>query len=346
MEQKGESSYFTRWTWVGTWLRCLPAQLRPRVLIATQGGEAVAAAILVARRERRHAILNVRQLHFNSTGDPALDCITIEYNDFVGASDPVLWQAFLRWFAAGEADELLLPGHSGDAPGRLASEKGLLHTERRQFGFICNLGEKSRQAGLSRNTRQQLRRSLRDCEELGELRIEAAGDVTAALAWFDAMKVFHVRSWARRGKRHAFYFPFFERFHRAHIQTGAGDGSVQMRRVTAGGNVLGYLYDFCHDGRVCAYQSGFDADCIRLRPGYVSHALAMEQCARQGARSYDFLAGENRLKRSLAANTYTLGWHRFGRPTAALRFEAIAARTISPLRADRRNDRSASVPAR
>ena len=48
----------------------------------------------------------------------------------------------------------------------------------------------------------------------------------------------------------------------------------------------------------------------------------MEQAARDGARFYDFLAGDNRLKRSFGDRVYTVDRHVFGRPTVRLRLEA------------------------
>jgi CelD/BcsL family acetyltransferase involved in cellulose biosynthesis len=185
-----------------------------------------------------------------------------------------------------------------------------------------------------------LRRNLRDCEALGPLRIEAATSAGEALAWLAELKALHVASWTRRGRRHAFHHPFFEAFHRALIETGAADGSVQLRRVSAGGAVLGYLYDFRRNGHIYAYQSGFDDSRADLRPGYVAHLLAIEQCARNGDRIYDFLGGDNRLKRSFADLTYRLATHRFGLPIAGLKIEAAARHAISRLRGARRTAQS------
>jgi CelD/BcsL family acetyltransferase involved in cellulose biosynthesis len=209
---------------------------------------------------------------------------------------------------------------------------------RTQPGFLRALGGQSLEDGLSRNTRQQLRRNMRECEKLGPLCIEAAASSEAALTWFAELKALHVRSWTRRGRRHAFHYPFFERFHRALIETNVSGGSVRLWRVSAGSSVLGYLYEFLHDACVYSYQSGFDDSHADLRPGYISHALAMEQSGWHGVHAYDFLGGENRLKHSFGNQRYVLGWHHFGRPTTSLRLEAAALRMISRVR--RRPDRN------
>jgi CelD/BcsL family acetyltransferase involved in cellulose biosynthesis len=340
LERAGDNSFFVSWAWIGTWLRCLPEQIRPELLVAVTGDGEIGAAILVAHKARRRGFLNLRQLHFNATGEPAFDCIMIEHNGFVdGGAGRSPWPDFLRWFAReGRADELVISCIAEDLHGAMPRDVRLLHGNTLAPGFACALpqgGTEAILAGFSANTRQQLRRNLRDCEALGPLRIESAASACEALVWFSELKALHVASWTRRGRRHAFQHPFFETFHRALIETGAADGSVQMRRASAGGAVLGYLYDFRRNGRVYAYQSGFDDSRADLRPGYVAHLLAMEQCAHNGDRIYDFLGGDNRLKRSLADRTYRLATDRFGLPTPGLRLEAAARHAFSRLRAAR-----------
>jgi CelD/BcsL family acetyltransferase involved in cellulose biosynthesis len=331
LEQGSDVSFFVSWTWMGTWLRCLPEHVRPQLLTATRDGHAIGAAILVPRRDCRHWLFSHQQFHFNSTGEAALDSIMIEHNGFAAGPQEGrdIWPAFLRWFACeARADELVIPGiERGNlvAVGRPDLLRGIAQST----AFAGNLlpdGINGLLSRLSRNSRHQLRYSLRACARLGDLRIDAAGSALEAQAWLGELKELHIRHWTRRGQRHAFHYPFFETFHRALIETGAADGSVVLRRVSAGSAILGYLYDFRRGGRVYAYQSGFDDGRSRLRPGYVAHALAMEQCARDGAKCYDFLAGDNRLKRSFSNQEYLADRYVFGRPTARLWLEAAAIR--------------------
>jgi CelD/BcsL family acetyltransferase involved in cellulose biosynthesis len=83
---------------------------------------------------------------------------------------------------------------------------------------------------------------------------------------------------------------------------------VQLLRIAVGGRAIGYLYNFRHRGRIYAYQSGFDDSDRAMRPGYVCHALAVVLNAEQGAEEYDFLAGDNRLKRTFGHNRYVMSW--------------------------------------
>jgi len=183
------------------------------------------------------------------------------------------------------------------------------------------------EAKLSRNARQQLRRSMRDFRVAGEIGIEEAGSLETALDYFKALEDLHVRSWTRRRKPHAFRFPFFGQFHRALIARGVADRSVQLLRINAGSHAIGYLYNFRHRGRIYAYQSGFEDSDPSMRPGYVCHALAMNLNAQQGAEEYDFLAGDNQLKRTFGPERYVMSWCSLRRRTIKLR-AAMAARSM------------------
>lgn len=332
-------SFFLSWTWIGTWLAAIPAGIAPLLLTVSREEEILSAALLVPRRQRRHGLVGARQLHFNSTGEPDLDCIMIEHNGLAGASasDPDLWQALVRWFAAGEAggDELLIGGIEKSIAERLSSPL-LLRSCRDVPAYRVPLGLSAEQGGfeasLSANARQQLRRAKRRYGAWGDLKLDEANTVERALAYFDALKELHIRSWNRRGRPHAFRYEFFETFHRALIARGVPERSVQVLRISAGGQPIGYLYNFRHAGRICAYQSGFEDEDPAFRPGYVCHALAIETAAAEGAQVYDFLAGSNRLKETFGRENYVLSWCTLQQPKLKFRAEAAmraVAKTIA-----------------
>src|SRR5262245_14689603 len=281
LDRFGDHSFFLTWTWISTWLKALPSEYSAQLLTARHADRAVGAAVLVPRKARRHALLGTSQLHFNSTGERQFDCITIEHNGFAGPTgDHQLWRRLADWFGADSqrADELIIPGVEQAVVNSLPSEDPLFMTSETS-GFrtrLLDAADGGLEAGLSRNARQQLRRSKRDYRLLGELRIDEAADLDSALEYFQELKDLHIASWTRRGKAHAFRFPFFERFHRALIARGMAERSVQLLRITAGVHVIGFLYNFRHRGRIYAYQSGFDDLSPARRPGYVCHALAME----------------------------------------------------------------------
>jgi CelD/BcsL family acetyltransferase involved in cellulose biosynthesis len=138
---------------------------------------------------------------------------------------------------------------------------------------------------------------------------------------------------------HSFANPFFEPFAQALIRRCHDAGVVEMLRAAAGQMVLGYLLNFRYRDRVYAYQSGFDDADRSLRPGVVTHYLAIERGRALGAATYDFMAGYNRLKESFVASPGTMIWYTLQQPRFLFRLENWMRRlktTLAVGRAGRR----------
>jgi len=276
-----------------------------------------------------------RALFLNETGDPRFDAGFIEHNGLLvapGCEDRAR-DALVAWFAAQEreADELHLAGTLWRLPEAAVEGRGLARDETARPSYRLDLallaaGGGELDAVLSANARQQLRRAMRAFAVLGELRLRVAGDLAQALDFFAQLKALHIASWSRRGRRHAFVEPFFEQFHRGLIERGFAEGAVELLEASAGGEAIGYLYNFRKDGRVYAYQSGFADDDPRLRPGVVTHFMAIRRAFETGAQVYDFLAGHNRLKQSFASHSEPMLWQVVQQPRLAFRLEGLARR--------------------
>ncbi len=288
---QANASFFQTWTWLGT----LAAERFPRpVLIeATENGQTVGLAL--ANRAGWPPTLRLHE-----SGDPVWDSLFIEHNGPVvvpGRPDVVraMLVAMRPATLSGVGDAVRDAARGlGDAPiqTRLAPFRDL-----------------SAPDPVSRNTRQQLARSAR---AYGGLTVAAATDGAEALAWFEAMVVLHTATWQRRGKPGAFVAPPIVRFHHALIAHGVPAGTVDLLRVSAGGATVGYLYNLRTGDTVYAYQSGFDYAGATgpQKPGLSSHAAAIAWYQAQGARCYDFLAGDSQYKRSLATGAVPLHWLR------------------------------------
>ncbi len=242
LEARFAPGFFLSTAWIGTWLATLPPGLPLYRFAARRHGELAGLAVLVVSAARPFLRAPSRGLHLNAVGDERWDCIAIEHNGFLAAREDqvALIAALGDWFACGAdglGDELRLPGIVTALPSDFLDHRRLLHSTQTRPGFAVDLARVRIKgdfaALLSSNARQQLRRAQRDFAQEGVLAVAEARDVAEALEFFGALKALHIRSWKRRGQRHAFKEPYFEIFHRALIERTFAEGAVQLLRGAA-----------------------------------------------------------------------------------------------------------------
>ncbi|MCP5264940.1 MAG: GNAT family N-acetyltransferase [Burkholderiaceae bacterium] len=306
-----------------------------------------AHALIGRRRQvRRGGLVRPMTIALNASMQDALDAVFIERNGFHGVPEDGFEDALDGFLDALEAlppwDELRLPGLSLAQVERVrtaVSGRGWrVSDEEIRPAYLLDLDAVRANgadflASRSSNTRQQLRRARRQIEAaLGPLRLEAAATASQALEWFDACAPLHRARWSAERGGSGFDLPGFVAFHRAMI--GNDFGSVQLLRLSAGERVVAYLYNLVCDAYVGFYLSAIDyAVGDSYRPGMLAHWLAIEHHIAGGARTYDFLAGENRYKRSLSDTAYTQHWLTIRRPGLVLAAEHLGRRIKERLRA-------------
>jgi CelD/BcsL family acetyltransferase involved in cellulose biosynthesis len=322
LENRADGSFFTSWSWIGAWLAVGVEQ--PCLLVSARaGGETVGLAILT---QTRRGLWPRTALSLHRQGGPSDDALYIEYNDLLidrawsGPARQEMVRAIFR-HSAPRGDEVACAGATPEAFTAVASMGWPLESQARECPLVdlpsCGYSPEDYLAVLSRNTRSQVRRALRLAGDgIAVHRARTPGEREAA---YEDLRVLHQAYWTRKGKPGAFASPRFAAFTAA-LLTRPG---VELLRITAGGRTLGVLLNFVHRGHVYAYQSGFayEAD-NRLKPGLVSHVMAIADSARLGRTAYHFMAGEARYKDSLATGAETLTWitaHRPGLATAAMR---------------------------
>mgnify|MGYP001574940841 CR=1 FL=1 len=325
LELEGQSSghsFFVSWHWIGAWLRNLPASIQPQLLRVNDAGKTIGLGILVSGTSRILKIFQLPQISLNETGDPAFDTLTTEYNGLLtadGYGAPAT-QAALDWILGTANQERVLSlGGVDDQTSELAANSALHHGHSVR---IINCADAPwvdldaiRSSGktyldrLSRNSRQALRRELRRYETIGPLKYQVANTTTEALENFAALGQLHQTRWKSKGKPGAFAQEFFAKFHNDLIASAFAGGHIEMANISAGGELIGYLYNFKWRGNVYAYQSGFNYDDnYEYKPGYVSHYLAILYALESGQSCYDFMAGYGQHKSSLSTETRHLHW--------------------------------------
>lgn len=314
------ASFFQDWTWVG----CLAAERFPDpvLLEVWRGTDLVAMALF----NRRVSWFRGDALYLHESNDPVLDSIFTEHNGPLLTLPHGPEQAALlaRLFhdamhapicgRAERARRLVLSGVGpacAEAAQQAGGVVGPVQTRLAPYvAFSALLPGQPFLEGLSRNTRHQLRRSNRHYAQSGELSVHRASTVPEALEYLDALIALHEATWRARGKRGAFATPAVKRFHRALIARGVPSGEVDLLRIAAGSTAVGYLLNFSHGGQVSAYQSGFNyaGAGAHQKPGLTCHYLAIEAYRAAEVSTYDFLAGPDRYKQSLANAERPLHW--------------------------------------
>jgi CelD/BcsL family acetyltransferase involved in cellulose biosynthesis len=312
LETRAGGSFFQSWGWVGC--RAATRFADPLLLTVRWAGETVAHGLF----NRRRRLPAGSRLWLGESGVAALDSIHVEHNGLLIAADApaeVLGRALAH--VVQQAGHVVL---SGVDAAHLAAARatGALVRERAATAaapWIDLAAVRAHEGGhlglVSGNTRAQIRRSIRRYEAAGPLRLCRAGSLEEARLFLAALGVLHQQSWIRRGQHGAFANPDFVAFHHELLAGAWPRGEVDVLRVDAGGQVLGYLYNFRWRGRVANYQSGFDydaADSAQQKPGLTCHHLAAAMYAAEGLDAYDLLAGEQRYKTSLATGSETLHW--------------------------------------
>ncbi|RWK57610.1 GNAT family N-acetyltransferase [Mesorhizobium sp.] len=141
--------------------------------------------------------------------------------------------------------------------------------------------------------RRQLRRAHNAARRRGRVSIiPAQADLKA---FFDHLIRLHRARWAGRGDG-VLADPVAEEFHRQALPMLAEQGLVRCWLVAIDDAVVGAYYGFHYRHRAYAYLGGFDPDYAEESPGAILIGHAIAEAAREGAREFDFLRGQESYK--------------------------------------------------
>jgi CelD/BcsL family acetyltransferase involved in cellulose biosynthesis len=359
LQARAGGSFFQSWAWIGTWLRQLPPGTPVRCIRVDDGERTVGLALVGLRDATRHRVFYSRQWCIAETGNPVQDALTIEHNGLLvdeRAHDEVLRAVCSHLGGLRSAwDELVASGIDAErVPSyqRAAAQSDLWTKVRwsKPYYYVAaaDLAATGGDylAALSGNSRYQIRRSMREYEKSGPLSITAAESVPQAFDFFERLIELHQAYWNARGKAGAFATEFARRFHESLIRTQLEPGHVQLLRIAAGDEPIGYLYNFAHRGAIASYQSGFRySDDAKLKPGLVSHALAIQSALASGAHSYDLLMGRQQYKEMLSTRRGEMTWLVIQQPRLRFRIERGLGALVARLRSLRARVDRARAPA-
>ena len=345
LESRADASFFQSWLWIGTWLECLPTYVAATLLRVERAGSVLGLGILVPRSLSRHKVLHSRGLFLNCTGDPHFDEITIEYNGLLCArgEDSAATKAAIEYLLLEnpEWDELYLEGlHRPDIVDSLPLHSARLRRRRQRNFHYVDIADLRTQGGdylgtLGPKTRHNIRRSVREYEKCGPLRLHEAESIVQARSYLLRLRHFHQRYWEQKGIPGSFSNSYFTTFHDRLIERAFGEKAIQLLRTTTGEKEIGYLYNFVYRGRVYNYQSGFnyDVNTTQNRPGLVCHAYAVQFNLASGMSIYDFMAGDVEYKEALSRESLPMTWDVIQRDRWQFRLEDILRKLHRRMRA-------------
>lgn len=342
LESRAGAGFFLSWTWIGSWLDALPADVKPRLLRARRAGRIVGLALLVPAANRTLPLVGGRGLWLHATGRRELDGIAIEHNGLLtDALEPRAEAAMLAHLCApGQPWRRITMPHLGTADGapRCALPAHTVARGHEQASWVVDLAEvRDASAGylglLHAKTRYTIRRSRAAAEALGAVELTVASDLAAAQRAMDDLRRLHALRWRVRAGGSSFLAPFTQRFHAALLPAAFERGEIQLLSVTVGGRPLGHLYSFVRHGRISFYQSGIDYEMLgpKMSPGLLVLALAIEHNAALGHASFDLLGGAGHYKKDLATHAETLRTLVIERSGARQSLEALLRARVVPL---------------
>ncbi|GAB3516716.1 GNAT family N-acetyltransferase [Photobacterium alginatilyticum] len=329
LEAQAQPSFFLSWLWIGSWLDSCVEDCY--LVEACMGSEVVGLGILVAQKSKL-PFDSRKSYYLHRTGDPERDKLCMEYNDFLllpQYAEKVRTAMLSTVF-------LTLVGNGTLVVG--ASQAGLfdsaldLGAERRcvwdSVAYKLDLNslranQMSLDQCLSRSGRYQIKRSLKRYESLGEITIDTAASVEAALGMLAVAEPYHLERWGDQPGQSGFANPTFKHFHHCLIQRGTDSGEVVLHSIFAGDELIGVIYNFHYGNQVYFYLSALNyrLQDKHLKPGLTAHYLLINQALSQGMDSYDFMAGATRYKQTFANSESPVATYHYQLPHFALRVE-------------------------
>ncbi|MDB6063080.1 MAG: protein involved in cellulose biosynthesis (CelD)-like protein [Verrucomicrobiaceae bacterium] len=337
LEPLSDCSFFLSWSWIGAWLQIVSAHTSLSIYRCYFKGELIALAVVGNDTIKRRHFFKSTMVTLNESCKHHLNMF-IEYNGLLtqrghetAALNHFIFDLNNSLFDWNELRLTNVPKAAYDSVDqqRLALKK---ITDRSLGIWVTPLDSNTTVESilnkLSKSRRWQIRRSFKEYSNEGTLKIDCAADVDQACDYFMRMGQLHTERWNRVGRTGSFAHPKWVKFHLALIRNAFNRGEIQMLRICCGERAIGYIYNFVWRNTVLMLQSGFASeDRNMLRPGYVSHLLAIEYNAALGMAIYNFLAGDSQYKAILGTAQPPLLSGRLQRPHIKFSIENALVKT-------------------
>jgi CelD/BcsL family acetyltransferase involved in cellulose biosynthesis len=192
---------------------------------------------------------------------------------------------------------------------------------------------RARTSSRTRNLHQRRRRQL---GRLGRLDVRIARSREELRDALEVARRLHALRWHGRPDRSGFATAAGQEFHRSVLDRLAPTRIPRITTLHLDGRPIAFVYALVVRDTMFVFRLAFDPEFARYSPGMVTSLAAMEDAARDGATTVDFLPGDERYKLELATeveNVYMgVGLPRGMRGRAAMILASASRRTRSRLK--------------
>lgn len=328
IEDKIQVPFFLTWSWISCWLDTYSPNLI--VVSASFNNKPIAIGLFTRSIQKRRGLITSRQIRLNQMGEPLQDQIWMEYNDFICHDEhrESAVNACLRALDDDSHwDEVILSMMSSDRAIEVARSNQHAVLEMILPCFVINLkpirlGNKPYIDFLTRNTRYQIRRSIRLYKErYGEIILGVADSTAQALDFFHQAGPLHILRWDDSGYRN----PQFVDFHENLIRRSFDENIIKMLKISAGNETIAIIYYHVSNSIVYFYLHGLRYENnSKFKPGLVAHSIATQYFVDQGMDKYDFMGGYSQYKEQLADISENLVTVAIQRPRSRFKVENLA----------------------
>ena len=338
-EHRASRPVFLSWKWLDV-AACHGADQIFVVLISDNMGELVGLGWFCALEEVRHNIMRVTQLRLHEVGEDGAATVPPEFNSLMTLEgyETEAWEAVLSAVLSSEEcprwDEIILTNAYMEVKDFFATQKLRTHLRAEYMSAFVDL-EKLRVGGavgidgylaqLSRNTRSQIRRSIKLYEERGPITLERASTPREAQDYLTTLATMHENKWRARGRPGLISNEQYLAFNRTMIDRHFNSGVIELLIVRAGQEDIGLVCNFVDRSRVLFNVGAFAPSTDnRKKPGLVTQALAIVDHMDRGNIVYDFMAGNDRYKYSLGERGPDMIQFAIQKPKTAIMMETAA----------------------
>lgn len=148
-------------------------------------------------------------------------------------------------------------------------------------------------------------------QQAGPIKLQVAASPQQRREFFDEVVRRHQQHWGDdKNAGGAFSDRQILAFHRSLIDASSTGAGVELLRVTAGADTVGYVYGLAWRGITYFYQAGIDYRSFGHcgSPGLVLLSHAVQHALDCGMSRYEFMAGEAPYKRTLGSSEGRMMW--------------------------------------